>query len=108
MSTRKRPSAADYLADLEKSDSWKPAEKRQDKELPESTAIETGTQMMAFRIPRSIANELRGASWALDVDQAAILRQSLERELIRIRRKYNEGEPFPGVTTEKGKRSRRL
>lgn len=104
MSTRKRPSSRDYLDEPEQPESAQPA----DKALPESAAIETGTQMMAFRIPRSIASELRGASWALDVDQASILRQSLERELIRLRRKYNEGEPFPGVTTEKGKRSRRL
>jgi hypothetical protein len=64
--------------------------------------------MMAFRIPKALANELRGAAKALDVDQASILRGSLERELTRLRRKYNEGESFPSVTTKKAHRSRRL
>jgi hypothetical protein len=90
MTKRKRPGAADLK---------KPAPAKQ---------AETGTQMMAFRIPKPLANELRGAAKALEVDQASILRGSLERELARLRRKYNEGEPFPSVTTEKGHRSRRL
>ena len=79
-----------------------------DRKKPNPAAPDTGTQMMAFRIPKPLANELRGAAKSLDVDQASILRGSLERELARLRRKYNEGEPFPSVTTEKGHRSRPL
>jgi hypothetical protein len=75
---------------------------------PAPASPETGTQMMAFRIPKPLANELRGAAGKLEADQASILRQALERELTRLRRKYNEGEPFPAVTSEKSRRARRL
>ena len=110
MTTRKKPGAADYLPDLPKPDP--PARPKKAEPQPskpvEPAASEAGTQMMAFRIPTAIANELRGASKSLNADQATILRGALERELARLRRKHNLGDPFPSVESDRRSRSRRL
>ena len=73
---------------------------------PEKPPAGQGTTMAAFRLPTDLAEELRGAAKALEADQALIVREALERELTRLRRKYQDGEPFPRVGT--GKRRTKL
>ena len=66
------------------------AKRKPTAELPEAPA-----QMISFRMPAQMLAELRGAARALDAEQALILRLAVEHELVRLRRKYNRGKPFP-------------
>ncbi len=67
---------------------------------------EPPSRMISFRMPAEMLAELRGAARELDVEQALILRLAVEHELVRLRRKYNKGKPFPAApATHRPKRT---
>ena len=65
------------------------------KRKPEAEPPEPPSQMISFRVPPQMLAELRGAAKALDAEQALILRSAVDHELLRLRRKFNKGRPFP-------------
>ena len=62
---------------------------------PAAEQPEAETRMVSFRLRVELLAELRGAARVLDAEQALILRLAVEHELLRLRRKYNDGVPFP-------------
>ena len=76
------------------------------KRKPAAEQPESGTRMVSFRLPVQMLAELRGAARVLDAEQTLILRLGVEHELVRLRRKYNQGKPFPAApATRRPKRT---
>ena len=94
MTARKRPSAADYLAEL--GDDEKP---RKGKASTPATSEKKRKISLYFR--ESLLEEARSAVLALgsnDLEPSNLSRlfgEALEEKLVRLRKKFNDGEPFP-------------
>jgi hypothetical protein len=108
--TRKRPSAADYLADLEPAKA--PARKR-------STAAprvepEPRKVRATYYLTAEVANRARNAATALMGPPtfetlAAIVERGVAAEVKRLEKAHNGGKPFPARAAELkgGRRLRR-
>jgi hypothetical protein len=96
---KKRPSAADYLADL---DAPKAEEPKPSKRAPDKAKAPDGDKKSRITVyfRRSLLEEARSAVLQLGFQGkqpstlSTLFDAALERELVRLRKAHNEGEPF--------------
>ena len=95
--SRKKPSAADYLDNLERGEAPAKAKRSATSEEP---AVERKRKITLYFHP-ALLEEARSAVLALGAEGqepntlSALFNAALERELVRLRRLHNDGEPFP-------------
>ncbi len=100
MTARKKPSAADYLADLDDDEPTTPPRAKRPATPTDETPAERKRKITLY-FREALLEEARSAVLALGAEGrepsnlSQLFGDALERELVRLRRLHNDGKPFP-------------
>ena len=69
-------------------------ENRKDTDMPK-TAQDRTPQRFTVQIDSGLLDRVRDAAWHSRMTLTAIATDALQRELVRLEKRFNEGQPFP-------------